>query len=244
MSKQSYSHNQFENKLKRVIKSQKKEDSASKNSAEYVITRSEKNRCSPKKRLDYEYHHPTNAETIRMNATHIRIEKWFGSTLSLENIWLNFLPVLEHSFSDPHQKNVVEEEPHRKKWIHTNQMNNKLIVTLTKHDRFGNLKVSKRIANWGPAVDGILHGTYISLLIFGVSYAIFQPSTILSIAILIAAWLISALSISIISKRVRKKKQKQLVSLADKIINSLADQSENSNLQAAKTLPDIDKENQ
>lgn len=234
MSQESYTHEQIEEKLKKALNSQKKRDSVSNKSIPKNLTAGNiKRGQSTKKTLDYEYNHPTNAEIVRMNKTHIHIEKWFASDLSLEKIWEKFMPLLEQSHPEEYKQGTVEEDTNQKKWILTNHLNYKTIITLTKYDRFGNLRILKRVAKWGAAADGILHGSYISLLTYGLIFALFQPSLLISIGTITIVWGLAGFIISRISLKKRKKKQKHLALFANKIINSLAEQSESSNLRGA-----------
>lgn len=173
-----------------------------------------------KKKIDYEYNRPTTAESNRINETHIFIEKWFECTLPEDYMWNEIRTKLDHYFADKDTTGKVKEGRSKKKWIYKNHSNHEMIFTLKKTDRFSNVKVSRRVGFWGANIDGILHGSYTSLILLGLIYAIYQPSLQQSIGIFSLFWIVNAFAIYKFSISSRKKKHKHLTNFTDKLVES------------------------
>ena len=171
--------------------------------------------------LDYEYSHPTNAEYSRIFNNHIFIQKWFKSDLPEKMIWNVIQSMLDEAYAHNEKLGKVEEYPSRKKWIHLDHANHKMVVTLIKNGRLGSLKISKRVGFWSPPVEGILHGLYTALILFALTFVIFQPPLIFNIAIYTGLWALNAFVIYRFSISSRKKKLKQLTNFAADILASI-----------------------
>lgn len=172
------------------------------------------------KKIDYEYNRPTTAESNRITETHIFIEKWFECELSEDYMWNEIQTKLDHHFTDKDTAGKVKEGRSKKKWIYKNHSNHEMIFTLKKTDRFANLKISNRVGFWGAHFDGILHGSYTSLILLGLIYAIYQPTLQLSIGIFFLLWIVNAFAIYKFSISSRKKKHARLSNFTDKLVES------------------------
>lgn len=225
MFQNKYSQKERENNVKKDLKSQKKNKISGNSSFEANKSTPNKEKSAAGVNRDYEYNHPTNAEVIRMSKTHIHIEKWFTSELPVEKAWDLLLPMLQQNFAVNGQSGMIEDDRFGKKWIYTNRSNQKMIVTLRKKQHFGSLRISKRISNWSPLFNGLLHGAYVSLIVTATAFAIWAPSALETSGLFILLWGIATFIITRMSTANRRKKQKIVVAFAEKIITSLADHS-------------------
>lgn len=174
----------------------------------------------PSIKSDYEYNRPTTAENNLINETHIFIEKWFESDLSQDLMWNEIQTKLDDTFADKDTSGKVVDEPSKKRWIYKNHSNFEMILSFTKSDRFVNLKVTERIGFWSAKIDGILHGSYTSLVLTGLLYTTYEPSISVCIGIFMALWVVNAFTIYKFSDSLRTKKHKRLSKFTDKLVES------------------------
>lgn len=167
-----------------------------------------------------EYDHPSTSINSGFEKTHILLDRIFHTDLPKDDIWRKILDNLIQNFNNETSVEV-KNEPSRKKWVHLSHSNFETVVTLTKKERNARLKISQRVGFWSAKIEGLLHGAYISLLLFGLIFATVQPSFAQSVGILLTVWAVSGLVVYGFSKSSRKRKRRHLNKLANHITERL-----------------------
>lgn len=227
MSYKDYSEKAVKEIMTKVMESQKKDSSEAYSSStpisldELVETGSQTEMNADEiRKAAYEYDHPTTVQSNNISSTHITIEKSFQSDVSETIIWNEILNELEHYFADETPKKI-KLHPSEMIWTHIDHANHETVVSLIKKGPLATLKISKRIGFWSPAVEGVLHGAYTSLILFGVIFAILNPSEVASVGILVMLWTLIATTIFKLSSVTRRRKLDRLISITDQLMKRI-----------------------
>lgn len=167
-----------------------------------------------------EYDHPSTDLNNNFENTHILLEREFETKLEEDEIWDKILHKLGHHFMDE-ASGKVKEHSKKKLWTYISHANHETVVSLSKKGRIAKLKVSQRLGFWSPPVEGILHGAYLSLILFGFIFVIIRSSLLLSLGIIALLWILAAMTVKRVSEGSRKKKSVQLNQFVDNIILDL-----------------------
>lgn len=171
-------------------------------------------------KINSEYEHPTASNNPDFEKTHILLERFFDTTHNQKDIWDNITSQLTQVF-DTDTCVEVKKVPSQKKWVHLSHSDLETVVTLTQKNKTAKLTISQRVGFWSSKIEGVLHGAYISLLLFGFIFAMIHPSLAQSIGILLTVWALSGIIVFGFSKTSRKRKRRQINKLANNILDGL-----------------------
>lgn len=167
-------------------------------------------------RSTYEHDHPIAIKSDEISSTHAFVEKSFESNLTEDSIWDEILDTLGVFFWEE-SSGITKLHPSKKMWTHIDHANHETVISLTKKGGLAKLRISQRVGFFSSPIQGVLHGAYTSLILFGFIFAIFSPSFLFSIGILASLWSLIGMIIFKLNKVSRSKKLVSLKNLADQL---------------------------
>ncbi|MEQ9266310.1 MAG: hypothetical protein RLN81_13865 [Balneolaceae bacterium] len=153
--------------------------------------------------------------------THIFEEREFNTEVPQDIVWDDVISELTHHFGgDTFGK--TNENHHKKEWTHTSVSGIETIVSLTKRDTHSKLRLSQRVGLGSPLTESIMYGIILAAILLGLVAAAFKPASIRDIILIGSGlWGISSMIVYALDVSWRKKKLRNLKTLADKIIGQL-----------------------
>lgn len=165
-----------------------------------------------------------NRKVVRhsgLTDTHIFEEREFNTEVPENIVWDDVISELTHHFGgDTFGK--ANENHSKKEWTHTSISGIETIVSLTKRDTQSKLRLSQRVGLGSPLTESIMYGIILAAVLLGLVAAAFKPASIRDIFLIGSGlWGISSMLVYALDVSWRKKKLRNLKTLADKIIDQL-----------------------
>lgn len=248
-----------EQEIQKIIKKAaelQQNDSINKKNQENGLTMDELLEVGKDSGLDVEYL-KTAALEIRdkkvvrysgLNDTHIFEERDFDTDLSNQEIWDEVLVELNHHFGG-NMFGMAKNDKRKNEWSHTSISGIETIVFLTSRGNSSKLRLSQRVGLASPLTEGIMYGGILAFIISGVTISQLSPdSTLNTLNILLGLgfWGISSMLVYALDVAWRKRKLKNLNSLADKISSQIHSSltkiksTTYTSIKKEKAMPDIE----
>ena len=152
--------------------------------------------------------------------THIFEEREFNTEAPEDLVWDDVIAELTHHFGgDTFGK--TKEHNRKREWTHTSVSGIETIVSLNNRGDQSKLRLSQRVGLGSPLTEGISYGALLALILSGIGMAIFKPPVAIALFMGAGLWGMSSLLVYTLDVAWRKRKLKNLGTLADKIIDQL-----------------------
>ena len=175
-----------------------------------------------------------------MTATHVLVERWIPGTLTPE-LWEDVVVELRHRFETDlgrmfgqpqYGKGSTEQIGRTVEWRHTTVSGIETRVLMRQKGDGIRVQLSQRVGLGSNLTEGIIYGTILSGILALMAGA-FADSAQVGLMVLVPALLIAIPLITVVDRKWRVKKQRELESLADRIVGlagAQARESESSSL--------------
>lgn len=153
--------------------------------------------------------------------THIFEEREFNTEVPESIVWDDVISELTHHFGGE-SFGKSKENHSKKEWTHTSISGIETIVSLTKREAQSKLRLSQRVGLGSPLTESVMYGLLLAAVLLGFIAAAFKPESFLDIFLVGSGlWGISSMLVYVLDVSWRKKKLKNLKTLANKIIDQL-----------------------
>lgn len=152
------------------------------------------------------------------NDTHIYEERELTIELDAD-AWGEITSELRHYFGTNY--GTIEESHKNLEWTHMSLAGVETKVNLTNRGEHARLRMSQRVGLGGPITEALMYGGSTTVVLVALWYAFFQPGAISLIAGSIGLLAGCSALVYKLDTLWRKKKQKNLSELSDKIANQL-----------------------
>ncbi len=155
------------------------------------------------------------------NDTHIFEERLIETNVPMSQIWDEMRAEMRQNFNENAMLGSFKEDPGANEIVYNSMSGIVTTARFIKRKHGVNIQFSQRLGLASSLTEGLMYGAILTTLVFGVLFAIFKTDLVESIALFSSLLVVFSLLVYTLDVAWRKKKQRQLSSMLDKIVDHI-----------------------